>query len=469
MTIDLRPSVRAMLARIRHDRRGVVAVMLAIILPVIIGAVELGVEPGVWYAIIRKDQTAADAAAITAAYEIAAGMEEGSGTPVSPQVASAAARDAARNNFDPTANTLTISCPPSAASPPPSGTSWPACGALPTKANPQGTAVEVVLKQQETSLLPAALSSLTLGAKAVAQLSTNAQVCALALGTSEATIPVQVNSGLVLSGTCALAANSTDPDAIALANGSHAVTADTIWTAGNYTLASGSAAPSLTQPATTNSFPLQDPYSGTSAGTVPSGSCQNWSATAGIAPLPGVLYCGLSFTSGSQPNPPAPVPSECSRTFGAGSTPWVLAPGTYYVGSGGFDVDGTGTGANLCGIGVTIVLTDAGTININGGKVYLYAPPAGTGPLAGIVFLQSQAADNLIGPAAGSSRSLDLNGLIYTPNSSDQMNVSGPYATCTAVIAQSLTFVGIQSSFTNTDCDSYGISLPPIINVVLAE
>jgi Flp pilus assembly protein TadG len=482
MRIDVRGRVRSLLARFRRDRRGVVAVMLAILLPVVIGAVELGVEPGVWYAIVRQDQSAADAAAITAAYEIAAELESttGAATPLSAEATSAAARDATRNGFNASANVPTINCPPTSAAP--AGTSWPSC-ALPTSSNPQGAAIEVVLSQQESALLPSVLSSLTLGARAVAQLTTQAQACALALGTTGTVIQVNAQLNLAESPTdaCALAANSTDPSAIAVAN---AVSANTLWSAGNYTLAGGSAAPTLAQTATINSFALQDPYAGTSVGNVPSGPCQTWSSANanGIAPSPGVLYCNILFTADGQPNA-GTLPPPCPGI----ANPWVLQPGVYYLDGGEFKIE-AGNGVALCGIGVTIVLTavtapNAGTVNIVGGKVNLSAPLAGGGPFPGILFLQDPATANpalcnanptpcTIGPLSGSAATLNLNGLIYTPKSPITFNVAGTIAgtaACTAVIARSIVFSGLTTKLTNTGCGNYGLNLPPIISVVLAE
>ena len=62
------------IARLRHDERGVSAVLVALSLTGLIGFSALGVETGLWYAIKRQNQSAADAAALAGAYELAAGQ-----------------------------------------------------------------------------------------------------------------------------------------------------------------------------------------------------------------------------------------------------------------------------------------------------------------------------------------------------------------------------------------------------------
>jgi Flp pilus assembly protein TadG len=65
-------SVPPIRARFSRDRRGAVAVAVAVLLPVLIGFAGLGVEVGLWFAVQRQNQSAADAAAISAALEYAA-------------------------------------------------------------------------------------------------------------------------------------------------------------------------------------------------------------------------------------------------------------------------------------------------------------------------------------------------------------------------------------------------------------
>ena len=62
-----------MLADFARDQRGITAVLVALTLVALIGFTGLGVDAGWWYTIKRQNQSAADAAALSAAYEIIAG------------------------------------------------------------------------------------------------------------------------------------------------------------------------------------------------------------------------------------------------------------------------------------------------------------------------------------------------------------------------------------------------------------
>jgi Flp pilus assembly protein TadG len=96
--------------RLWRDECGVVAVAVAVMLPVLIGFAGLGVEVGMWFWIQRQNQSATDAAAISAALEYAAYKE--SGLPIDPAAAGAAAAIITANyNLFSTSppNTLTVS------------------------------------------------------------------------------------------------------------------------------------------------------------------------------------------------------------------------------------------------------------------------------------------------------------------------------------------------------------------------
>src|SRR6516165_4277263 len=86
--------LRSTIARVWRDERGVSAIMVAISLTVLVGFAGLGVETGLWYAIKRQNQSAADAAAISAAYEVMAGN-----TDVTSNLTPAASRAATQNGY----------------------------------------------------------------------------------------------------------------------------------------------------------------------------------------------------------------------------------------------------------------------------------------------------------------------------------------------------------------------------------
>src|SRR5467141_609563 len=70
---NARERVRTAVWRLLHDTRGFTAVFLALTLSVLIGLAGLGVETGLWYAIKRVNQSAADVAALSGALEFAGG------------------------------------------------------------------------------------------------------------------------------------------------------------------------------------------------------------------------------------------------------------------------------------------------------------------------------------------------------------------------------------------------------------
>ena len=74
MASSIAPSRKEFLQRLLRDERGATAVLVALAFTVLTGFVALGAETGLWYAIKRQDQSAADAAAISGAYEVAAGQ-----------------------------------------------------------------------------------------------------------------------------------------------------------------------------------------------------------------------------------------------------------------------------------------------------------------------------------------------------------------------------------------------------------
>jgi Flp pilus assembly protein TadG len=78
--------------RLLHDNRGATLVLVALAATVLLGFTALGVETGLWYAVKRQDQSAADAAALSGAYERAAGQTYS-------QICAQVEHDAAANGF----------------------------------------------------------------------------------------------------------------------------------------------------------------------------------------------------------------------------------------------------------------------------------------------------------------------------------------------------------------------------------
>src|SRR5918912_1297247 len=96
----------ALLIRVAAETAGGTGVVFALALPVVLGATGLDIETGLWYVEKQRLQVAADAAALSAAYERAAGRPDSMQT--------AALQDAAKNGFSNVAPaTFALNNPPS--------------------------------------------------------------------------------------------------------------------------------------------------------------------------------------------------------------------------------------------------------------------------------------------------------------------------------------------------------------------
>jgi uncharacterized membrane protein len=147
------------LARLPRDRRGFVIVMVALLIPAFIGLTGLGAETGLWYAIKRQNQSAADEAAISGAMEVAANVAD-----ITAQATTTATRNGFNNNAP---NTITVNNPPSSG----------------PNSNNQD-AVEVILSQQQGGLFASLyMPNVTIKTRAVA-LANSTGACVVALAPS---------------------------------------------------------------------------------------------------------------------------------------------------------------------------------------------------------------------------------------------------------------------------------------------
>src|SRR5499433_3998033 len=244
-------TVMMLMFRLLSDTRGAAVVLVALGFTVLIGFVALGVETGLWYAVKRQDQSAADAAALSGAYEVAAGQGYS-------DICTLAKRDAASNGF--TFQSYTCPSTSPGCTNPASGqmcaNNPPASGAN----NGDSEAVEVILnRQQNTFFANLFLSNVTIGSRAVAKVNLPGYTCDLSLARSVTGISVQGSATLNLTG-CGMAANSSSTSSISFGGGNNDIlNASWFQTVGNY---SSSGNPVLNVPTRlTNSTPVTDPYS----------------------------------------------------------------------------------------------------------------------------------------------------------------------------------------------------------------
>ena len=425
--------LRAVLTALARQKRGALAVMFALMLPIMLGFVGLGVEVGFWYKSRRDLQSAADAAAIGGAYEV----KDGSG---SATILATATAEATRNGLD-TAGGETISV----------NYQYPASGSYTSDDN----AVEVLLTTPITLMFSKVVaafygegtsaSSVTVNARAVATLSSIGEACVLSLDTSSTGIDVGGNGDITFN-NCLTASNSTDSDSLA-STGSGSLTTDCYYTAGDVSDTSQMTFDSGCT-AKTNAAALPDPYSdledpgGTCAAGYESGYTHN--VTTSVV---------IGHPSGS---PDYVNPFVICGDLWIKKGTVTLNPGLYVIDGGDLKSNSSG---NFAGTGVTIVLRNEAQINnFNGSStVTLSAPvPADSaGDWEGILFYQdrdtsSACTGNNCNTLNGNS-STTFQGSVYFPN--QEINVNGgneSSSTCLQVVALRVAFSG------NSDMDSDG-------------
>src|SRR6516165_3879498 len=158
IVVDAMPPRFGAIARIFRDTRGASATIVAIALPGLIGFGALGAETGVWFTLKLQNQSAADAAALSAAYQVVYGK-----TNVTSELTPAANEAVARNAFKGTIAAVI----------------YPYSDSVVTNG------VAVSLEQTQGTLLAAIfLSGVTVTTKAVAVVEVLNNPCVLALGTT---------------------------------------------------------------------------------------------------------------------------------------------------------------------------------------------------------------------------------------------------------------------------------------------
>ena len=97
---------KSLLSSLRADARGGTAILVALAIPVVIGALGVGVDTGMWYLEKRKLQQASDAASLGAVRAMQNGASTGTAQAV-------AVNDARRNGYVTGSDTtVTVNAPP---------------------------------------------------------------------------------------------------------------------------------------------------------------------------------------------------------------------------------------------------------------------------------------------------------------------------------------------------------------------
>lgn len=425
---------------------GTILIAFVLIIPVLMGAIGMGVDVGTWLSSQRNLQTAADAAALAGAHEIANGRSES-------QAETSALAAAQANGYT------------GAALVPVFGTD--SSGNVTVTVNLSETAPLYFTNQLLTT--PITIST---SAMAGLQPGGSGPYCALTLSKTASDSVLMNGSLTVDTPNCGIAVNS-DAATAWLMNGSLSVNVGAVNLVGGYST-NGSVTFDHTS-LTTDGSAVADPYASLDP---PSGL-----ATCTSNPCGGDVECactaaqqsaGCAVINGSGSHTMLPG-TYCGGQSINGSWTITMDPGTYIMDGGSFSNNGSST-INGTG-GVTIIMTNSGgasygtygSFDVNGsGAVNLTAPT--TGDYAGIaVFQDRNAPTNSVPDTINGSAGVNITGAIYVPSETLTYNgsESGTPSDCTQLIANELVMNG-SSNFGNS-CSDVGTKPIGAIPTVILE
>jgi hypothetical protein len=424
-----------------------------VLLPVLVGFAGIGVEIGLWFAVQRQNQSAADAAAISAALEYAAQIE--SGVTTNPTAATAAAATTANYNLFSTTspNTLTLY--------PCYGFTVGSLSCNTSSSNGTLNAVQAVLTQPlntafanfVTAIWGPNVNTVNVTTTAIAAFPQTNSACILALDPSAANA-VLVDNASLTNTSCWVAANSSSGGAL---NCNNCTIAGPTTVGGGDTVSNNGHLNG--SPNRTYASPIADPYAATLTHAF---------LTSG---MPQVCTAG----------PPYPVNSRFCGGLPIGSATTVdLRPGTYWITDGNLTLSGTlkCTSCSPGGAGVTIIFTTTpgsggtiGTLLSSGNPtITLNAPGSGMNK-AGLLMIQDTVPGVI--PTDGGTiggPSATLSGLLYFPSTSLSFvgNIRTDASNCLVTVARSLSLTG-NVGLNASGCQTAGLTtLPTVLSVFLA-
>lgn len=399
------PGERGLFSRFWRDTSGSYVIIGALMMPVLVGAVGLGTDYGLWVHTHQTAQSAADSAAVSAA-------TDGKASNLQIQALAVAASYGFLNGAD--GATVTVNQPPKT-------------GSKTTVLN----AVEVIVEQTKAPLFAAVFLSnpVKISARSVA-IPNAGTGCVIALNanlTGAAT--VQGGSQVNLK-NCNLYVNSSHSSALTIA-GSAKVSALSVAVVGDISGESAITAPGGVR---TNVSPTADPYANVSFPHFFGCDNNNRKINSDETLSPGV-YCGGLFV-----------------TAGAVAT---LEPGIYYMDGGDLSIAGNAT---IQGAGVTIVFTKKNrnnwaTVSIGSNAIVNLTAPK-TGATAGIVMFGDRNMTQGTSFKLTGGASQVFGGAIYLPKGAlEYAGGSSASTGCTQVVADTLSWSG--NSSMSLDCSGY--------------
>ncbi len=413
---------RPALARRRRERGQIVAVA-AISMVAMVAMAALAVDVGYARFEKRRMQTAADSAAVAAAYALNTGLN----------YTTAAQSDSSLNGFTNGANGVTVA----AQNPPTSG----------AYAGNNNYVEADVSQTQPTFLLKAiGINSIPVTVRAVAA-SSSGLACIYGLDPSGSAI-LASGSPTVIS-QCAMLSDSN-----MTVGGTATVHAAAFYVTGTY---SGPGPPQVNPAPTTGDLPASDPLSYLSSPATGSCAQNNYHVTS---------HQTVTISAGTY----------CGGIKVDGGGVLKLLPGTYIFNGGGFTVNGSATVESVnsdgsVGGGVTIYNTySAGNsyspINLDGSATIILTAPT-TGGYAGILFFDDRSISSAQTNTINGNSSSTFQGALYFPATTLSFGGSGSTAAYTILVAKDVIFTG-GATFSN-NYSSLPSGLSPIKTEGVAE
>lgn len=415
----------ATLRRFCADSRGAVVVLAAILFPVVIGGLGLGVETSYWYLTQRKLQHAADVSAH------AGSARNRAGDPLV-EIEEAAAHIAHASGLPFDGGTVTVNVPP-------------ASGAF--LGDPDS--LEVLLAETRTRWFTSVYASgtVTLRARAVTRIQGGAPACILALsGTAAGAITVSGSTDVSLE-NCDVASNSVSSTSFDMSGSSASLSTGCVYAVGQASVSSGLNLAECPE-VQVNSPVVRDPYRDVAEPAL-AGPCEN--SKVGKPNNPTIVTPTYDHPSG--------VPSRryCDGLDIKGDV--TFEPGLYIIEGGDVTFNGGNPDSEstigVTGAGVTFYMTDSARLKMNGNVQLNLSAPTG-GPFSGILFFGARDATGVSHVIGGTSDST-LQGAVYTPASHIEFEgTSAATGGCTQVIGDQVTMTG--NSTLQSSCDAAGTS-----------
>jgi hypothetical protein len=283
--------------------------------------------------------------------------------------------------------------------------------------------------------------SVTVQARSVALKAFNVSACLVALDTSSSGAIYIKNNAVVTTSACGLATNSASASAVDLRN--NVTVNGAVASAGGVSTSPGVV---VSGGIGKHASAVSDPYASRAIPARPSTPQPNAASTPSSPLNPGWYPNGWDFGNNANVT---------------------LNPGVYWIGT----KLNFGNNATITGTGVTLIIDGGYAINPgNGATLNLTAPTSGT--TAGILFYSSASNSSAVQQNFGNHDVLNLKGLLYFPSQTMffDNNITTGASACTQVVARKIVIENNATLTFNSSCSGVGTSQMIVkINPRLAE